>query len=87
MKDITNSKLLYFKGLLFLFGGMIASVIILIEHPNLKLAVLFAMSVWCFARAYYFVFYVIEHYIDNSYKFAGIWSFVIYIYRKKASAK
>ncbi|MHC4951551.1 MAG: hypothetical protein ACYTEU_11295 [Planctomycetota bacterium] len=83
MTDITNKKLLYFKGLLFLLGGMIASVALLIEHPSLKVAALLAISIWCFARSYYFAFYVIEHYIDNTYKFSGLWSFVLYICTRK----
>ena len=83
MKDITNAKLLYFKGFLFLAAGLIASLILLIEHPDLKTAVLLAVSVWCFARAYYFAFYVIEHYVDDNYKFSGLWSFVQYIRTKK----
>jgi hypothetical protein len=87
MKDISNVKLLYFKGLLFLFGGLVASLIIFIEHPNIKVAVLLGVSAWCFARAYYFVFYVIEHYIDSSYKFAGLWSFVVYMFRRKNNEK
>lgn len=87
MKDISNVKLLYFKGLLFLLGGLVASLIILIEHPNIKVAVLLGVSVWCFARAYYFVFYVIEHYTDSSYKFAGLWSFVVYMCRRKNNEK
>ena len=83
MKNITNVKLIYLKGLLFLLGGLIASVILLIEHPNLKMAVLLAVSVWCFARSYYFAFYVIEHYIDKNYEFSGLWSFALYMYRRR----
>ena len=83
MKDITNVKLIYLKGLLFLLGGLIASVILLIEHPNLKIAVLLAVSVWCFARSYYFAFYVIEHYIDKNYEFSGLWSFALYMCRRR----
>ena len=38
-----------------------------------------AICVWCFARFYYFAFYVIEHYTDPGYRFAGLWSFVQYM--------
>jgi hypothetical protein len=87
MTDITNKKLICLKGLLFLLCGMIASVILLVEHPSLKVAVLLAISVWCFARSYYFAFYVIEHYVDASYKFSGLWSFVLYMVRRKRSER
>src|ERR1022692_151164 len=76
--DITNPKLLYAKAGLFLIGGVISSGLILLECPTLKVAALLVISVWCFARAYYFVFYVIEHYVDPGYKFAGLISFVRY---------
>ena len=83
MTDITNKNLLYLKGSLFLLGGIIASIILIIEHPSLKVVVLLGISVWCFARSYYFAFYVIEHYIDENYKFSGLWSFVLYMLRTK----
>ncbi len=84
MTDIKDPRLLYTKGLLFVVGGTLASLLILWEHPSLKLALLLAVAVWCFARAYYFAFYVIEHYVDPSYKFAGLGSFVRYLLRKRA---
>lgn len=78
MADITNKRLLYCKGALFLAGGVLASALLLMECPSVKVALLLATAVWCFARAYYFAFYVIEHYVDPGYRFAGLWSFVRY---------
>jgi hypothetical protein len=83
MANITSTKILYLKGLLFLIGGIIASAILIIEHPGFKVALLLAASVWCFARLYYFAFYVIEHYIDKNYKFSGLWSFAVYMLSRK----
>lgn len=37
---------------------------------------LLALAVWGFCRAYDFAFYVIEHYIDPGYRYAGLWHFV-----------
>lgn len=34
------------------------------------------------ARAYYFAFYVIEHYIDGSYRYSGLADFARYFLRK-----
>ena len=34
-------------------------------------------------RPAYFAFYVIEHYIDDGYKFAGLSSFVRYLWGKR----
>ena len=36
------------------------AALILLEHPSVKLAALLFLTVWCFARAYYFAFYVIN---------------------------
>ena len=44
---------------------------------------LLAVAVWAFARAYYFAFYVIEHYVDPGYRFSGLISFLRYALRKK----
>ncbi len=79
MTDITSPRLLYLKAFLLLLGGVLASAIILLEHPDWKLAALLIAVVWCFARAYYFAFYVIEHYVDDGYRFSGLWSFVRYL--------
>ncbi len=83
MGDLKSKKLIYFKGFMFLFGGIVASLIILIDHPSRKTAAMLAAAVWCFCRAYYFAFYVIEHYVNSSYKFAGLGSFVRYLFSKK----
>jgi hypothetical protein len=42
----------------------------------LATAVYLALMIWAFARAYYFAFYVVEKYIDDSYRFSGLTSFV-----------
>ncbi|MHC4292232.1 MAG: hypothetical protein ACYSTR_08480 [Planctomycetota bacterium] len=87
MADLKSKKLIYLKGFLFLFGGIMASLIVLLEHPSVKLAAMLALAIWCFCRAYYFVFYVIEHYVDGNYKFAGLWSFVQYFFTTKKRTK
>jgi hypothetical protein len=82
MKDITSPGLIKLKGILFLLVGLFAAALLLIEHPSLKTAVLLAIAVWCFCRSYYFAFYVIEHYVDSSYRFSGLWSFGRYLIRR-----
>ncbi len=83
MGDITNPKLLYLKGFLFFLAGCLASLALILECPTLKVALLLLLAVWCFARFYYFAFYVIEHYIDGEYRFAGLVSFVLYLLRRQ----
>jgi hypothetical protein len=79
MADIKNPRLLCAKGALFVLGGILATGLILAEHPTIKVALRLAIAIWCFARAYYFAFYVIEHYVDPSYKFAGLWAYICYL--------
>ena len=82
MENLKSTMMIYLKGLLFLLAGIISSIIILIELPTLKIALLLILAVWCFARAYYFAFYVIEHYVDATYKFSGLLSFFRYFLTK-----
>jgi hypothetical protein len=81
MRDLHDPRLLYAKGILFLLTGTLAAGLLLAESFSWRVAVLLTISVWCFARAYYFAFYVIEHYIDSTYKFAGLTDFLRYLLR------
>jgi len=83
MSDLTNPRLIYLKGFLFLLGGCLATGFLIVENPTIKSAFLIAMAVWCFARFYYFAFYVIEHYCDPGYRFAGLWAFARYVFSPK----
>ncbi len=83
MGDITNPRLLYFKGGLFVGTGLLASGLLVLECPNLKVAALLVVAIWCFARAYYFAFYVVEHYADPGFRFAGLWSFARYAWARR----
>ena len=73
--DITSPTLLKVKGLLFLLLGVLAAwLLALLVYPLLswRVAGLFVLSVWAFCRFYYFCFYVIEHYADPTFKYAGV---------------
>ena len=83
MKDLTDPFWIKLKGGLFLFLGLLAAAMLLVDSPTLKDAGLLILAIWCFCRAYYFAFYVIEHYVDPGYKFSGLGSFVKYLLRKK----
>jgi hypothetical protein len=82
--DIQNTRLLWTKGVLFLLIGVVSGGLLLWEAPSLKVAFLLALAVWAFCRAYYFAFYVIEHYADPGYRFAGLISFVRYACRGRS---
>ncbi len=81
MGDIKNEKLIFFKGFLFLACCMLSAILIFAEMPEMKTAMLLCVVIWCSARFYYFMFYVIERYVDKKYKFSGICSFIKYLLR------
>jgi hypothetical protein len=83
MKDLTNPFWIKFKGGLFLLLGMMAAVMLMIDNPTWKDAGLLILALWCFCRAYYFAFYVIEHYVDPGYKFSGLFSFLKYLLTRR----
>ena len=83
MSDLKSKRLIIAKGFLFLLAGALCLLIIFMEHPDLRLAVLIGLSIWCFARFYYFAFYVIQHYVDDRYSFAGLLSFAGYMLQRR----
>ena len=50
------------------------------------MAFLLAVALWAFCRFYYFAFYVIEKYVDPSYRFAGLGSFALYLLRRRSAS-
>jgi hypothetical protein len=81
MKDLTNLFWIKLKGLLFLFIGIVAVILLFLNSPTLKTAALLAVAIWSFCRFYYFAFYVIEKYVDPGCKFSGLISFARYWFR------
>jgi hypothetical protein len=81
--DLKSPFWIYVKGFLFLATGLLAGGLLLLEHPTWKDVVLLGMTVWCFCRFYYFAFYVIEHYVDGEFKFAGLGSFLRYLMTRR----
>jgi len=45
--------------------------------------ILLCLVIWSAARVYYFMFYVIEKYVDPTFKFSGILSFLMYVMRRR----
>jgi len=83
MKDLTSPVWIKLKGILFLCIGAIAAVLVFLDDPHWRTAVLLALAIWSFCRFYYCAFYVIERYVDPSYKFSGLISFARYLFRRR----
>ncbi|MCA9149210.1 MAG: hypothetical protein KDA92_07930 [Planctomycetales bacterium] len=80
MKNLTDSRALWTKGILFLALGLLAAGLIVLQSAGIRLrtTMLLVIAIWAFCRAYYFAFYVIERYVDPSYRFAGLLHFARY---------
>lgn len=86
MGDLQDPRWMYLKGVLFLVIGALSSALLLWDHPDPRVALLLALAIWSFARAYYFAFYVIDHYIDPNERYAGLWAFVVRRWRARSGS-
>lgn len=59
-----------------LITGLLASSVLIAEHPSFKTIVLLMIAIWGFCRAYYFAFYVIQNYIDPDFRYSGLIAFL-----------
>jgi hypothetical protein len=84
MRDLQSHRWMWVKVALFLLIGILSSALILVELPELRVVVLLVLTIWSFCRAYYFAFYVIEHYIDPSFRFSGLFAALRYLWNKKS---
>jgi uncharacterized RDD family membrane protein YckC len=80
--DLRNPRWMYLKAILLILIALMACTILLLDSPHVRTALLLLVTIWAFCRAYYFAFYVIEHYIDPAYKFAGLFDFAKYLWKE-----
>jgi hypothetical protein len=86
MTDLRRPSLMYLKASLLALISIVSCALILIECPRWYVAGLLALAIWSAARVYYFMFYVIERYVDPTFKFAGVGSFLRYVLRRRRAA-
>jgi len=85
MRDLQSHRWMWVKAILFLLIGIASSALILAELPEMRVLILLVLAIWSFCRAYYFAFYVVERYIDPSFRFSGLISMLRYLWCKKKS--
>jgi hypothetical protein len=85
MRDLRSSRWMWVKAALFLLIGIASSTLILAELPEWRVLALLVLAIWSFCRAYYFAFYVIERYIDPTFRFSGLISMLRYLWNKRQS--
>jgi hypothetical protein len=72
MRELSSKRLIVAKGLMFLVLAGMAATLLIIEAPSLRVAILIAILVWASCRFYYFLFYVLQHYVDPNLRYAGL---------------
>ena len=77
--DFMNPKWMYLKAVLFAIILVSCGSLLLLASPTWRTAFLLALVIWSSSRLYYFMFYVIEKYIDPSFRFAGVGAAVSYL--------
>lgn len=82
MTNLTNPKWMYLKAVLLLLIGLMCFGLLLTPLTLVQRAVLQLLMIWAFARTYYFAFYVITHYIDPGYRYAGLFDFACRLVRR-----
>jgi len=84
MRDLSSKPLIVAKGLLFLALALMTSALLVLETPSLRAAVLMIVLVWSSCRFYYFLFYVLQHYVDPGLRYAGVLAMFNKIRRKRS---
>jgi hypothetical protein len=83
MTDLKSRKWIVAKGIMFLGIAATTAVLILVEAPSIKAAVLLVLLVWASCRFYYFLFYVLEHYVDPTMRYAGLLDLLMGMKRRR----
>ncbi len=70
--DLTDKRWIVAKGLLFFLIVVVSGALLIIEDGRLIRLGLVLLTVWSSARAYYFLFYVLERYVGVEGRYAGV---------------
>jgi hypothetical protein len=87
MADLKSKNWIVAKGLLFLAIALVSAFLILLEEPSLRVTALLLLLVWASCRFYYFLFYVLEHYVDPTMRYAGLWDLLMGMKKRKESSR
>lgn len=80
--DLKDPRLIWLKGVLFGVILLVSAGLIAWTTRDWLIALLLGLVIWSSARGYYCMFYVIEKYVDPSYRFSGIFDFLKYLARR-----
>ena len=74
LRDLKNTKLIGLKATLFVLTGALSGTTLFLQNASWTTLALIAVLAWSAARFYYFAFYVMQRYVDPTYRFSGLWS-------------
>lgn len=83
MTDLKSKKWIVAKGVMFVGIAVVTAALILVEMPSVKLAALLTLLVWASCRFYYFLFYVLEQYVDPTMRYAGLLDLLMGMRRRR----
>jgi hypothetical protein len=72
MADIQSKRLIAIKGLLFVLITATSGIAIIAKAPSVTVVALVLILIWASARSYYFLFYVLEKYVDPTLRYSGL---------------
>ena len=72
MRDLSSKRLIVAKGIIFFALAVLTATLLLLEAPSLRVGALIAILIWASCRSYYFLFYVLQRYVDPSLRYAGL---------------
>jgi len=77
MTDLKSRRWIVAKGVMFAVIALAAAALILSEMPSPRITALVVLLVWASCRFYYFLFYVLERYVDPTMRYAGLFDLLM----------
>lgn len=71
-RDLQSKWWIVAKGVMFLGIAILSTALLLVDSPKARTFVFAGLLAWASARFYYFLFYVLEKYVDPRLKYAGV---------------
>jgi hypothetical protein len=84
LTDLVSRRSIVAKGVLFAVMIVASAALLFAGAPSARTAFLLATLVWSAARFYYFLFYVLEKYVDPRLRYAGIWALLRALWQRRA---
>ncbi len=83
MQNLLSPRWMITKAVLFLVMAGLAAFVVLGNRPSWVNAGCLLLIGWSCSRAYYFAFYVVQHYVDPTFRFSGLLDFFRWSWRRR----